>query len=64
MAKLEGSAAANRYFENEKLRQQIRTNVMNESILAGEEGRELNTEYTDSLASIYESIPYTFKEQG
>mgnify|MGYP001055987519 FL=1 len=63
MTQLTRSEASNRYFENEKLRQSIRNDIMNESILAGQEGREINTAMTDELSGIYASIPYTFAEQ-
>lgn len=64
MAKLEGAAASNRYFENEKVREAIRNDIYQEALNADAEGRELNIALTEELSAIYESIPYTFAELG
>ena len=64
MAKLEGAAASNRYFENEKVREAIRNDIYQEALNADAEGREINTALTEELSSVYESIPYTYAEQG
>lgn len=64
MAKLEGAAASNRYFENEKVREAIRNDIYQEALNADAEGREINIALTEELSSVYESIPYTYAEQG
>jgi len=64
MAKLEGAAASNRYFENEKVREAIRNDIYQEALNADAESREINTALTEELSSVYESIPYTYAEQG
>jgi hypothetical protein len=64
MAKLEGAAASNRYFENEKVREAIRNDIYQEALNADAEGREINTALTEELSLVYESIPYTYAEQG
>lgn len=64
MAKATGSDASNIYFQNEKLRQSVRDDIYQEALDAQTEGRELNEAYTDELSAVYESIPYTYAEQG
>ena len=64
MAKLEGAAASNRYFDNEKVREAIRNDIYQEALNADAESREINTALTEELSSVYESIPYTYAEQG
>ena len=79
MSKLTGADASNRYFENEQIRGDIRKDIYSEAIRADEvyvdgdnipagksigDKKGLNLAYLNEMTKVYESIPYTFAEQG